>query len=353
MRGLVSVVFTGAMLTSTTVPESEASAAYNAGTTYAANAYVYVGTVGQALAVYKSLQASNTNHTPASSPTWWQSMGNVYAEYAGGTTYALGDIIQVAASHRCYQSLAAGNTGNAVTDTTKWVDYGPTNRWCALDTLRNTQAVQPSPMTYVIAPGVRCNSLFLGGMVANSAEITVTSVTGGGTVYHETVDLNTRVVTNWYQYFFEPFSTRATLVRWDLPPYLDAIITVTLTSTSGSVSLGAIQTGSYEELGTILAPASPGSLNFSSVTRDTYGNATVTQRKGRPTLVCQTKLDSSLMTRVKNFKTATDAMPTVWAGLTDDTDDFFESLAILGLWKKFDPVIRDGFVEVNFELEEI
>ena len=46
-----------------------APALYNAGTTYALGAYVGVaGTLGEIL-IYKSLQASNTANTPASSPT--------------------------------------------------------------------------------------------------------------------------------------------------------------------------------------------------------------------------------------------------------------------------------------------
>lgn len=40
---------------------------YNAATTYAQNDQVYVGSD-----IYYSLQASNLNHDPASSPTWWQ-----------------------------------------------------------------------------------------------------------------------------------------------------------------------------------------------------------------------------------------------------------------------------------------
>lgn len=61
--------------------------AYNAGTTYALGALV----LGSDGIVYESLQASNLNHTPASSPTYWQAVPvlEVFADavlgYARGT----------------------------------------------------------------------------------------------------------------------------------------------------------------------------------------------------------------------------------------------------------------------------
>lgn len=50
--------------------------AYNSGVTYALDDQVNVSS-GGANKTYKSLQASNLNHTPASSPTWWQDLGNL------------------------------------------------------------------------------------------------------------------------------------------------------------------------------------------------------------------------------------------------------------------------------------
>jgi hypothetical protein len=55
---------------------ADATPLYNAGTTYALDAVVRV-----APRLYKSLQAANTGHTPATSPTWWVDNGpdNPYA----------------------------------------------------------------------------------------------------------------------------------------------------------------------------------------------------------------------------------------------------------------------------------
>ena len=54
------------------------SDAWNSYATYDLNAYVTIGT-----SIYKSLQSTNSNHAPASSPTWWQLVTVVYTYNIG------------------------------------------------------------------------------------------------------------------------------------------------------------------------------------------------------------------------------------------------------------------------------
>lgn len=353
MRVIPPVTVTAALLTSSTLIETTPSA-YNAGTTYAAGDLVYVGTVGLALTVYESLQAGNTGHTPASSPSWWEDVGEVYAEYAGGTTYAAGDIVQVAATHLVYESLVGSNLGNAVTDATKWLEIGPTNKWKMFDLLRNTQSTQPGAMTVVLTPGERINSLALFGLVANAVTITVTSVFGGGTVYTRTVDLNEREVFDWYDYFFADFSTQPTVVDFELPPYSDAVITVTITATSGNVSCGGLVIGNYVYLGTTKAAAESDVLNFSSVTRDDFGNSEMVQRRNVPKTNQDVVCDKSRVNSIRAVREALNAVPAVWSGLDDDSHGYFESLFILGYYRRFS--INLAYAEnavISLELEEV
>ncbi len=99
------------------------------------------------------------------------------AVYNAATTYAVGDVVIVAADHRTYQSLQAGNLANTpITSPTWWLDIGASNRWKMFDLLRNTQTEQASPLTVVLTPGLRVNSLALLGLVADS--VTVSVVTG-------------------------------------------------------------------------------------------------------------------------------------------------------------------------------
>lgn len=85
-----------------------APTAYDAGTTYAADAYASVaGTLG-AITIYKSLQAANTGHTPASSPTWWVEVSTTYEEFVRGSTpNELGYRVLDSATNTVYEAVTA------------------------------------------------------------------------------------------------------------------------------------------------------------------------------------------------------------------------------------------------------
>lgn len=351
-RVIPPIAITSSILTSSTVIETT-PAAYAGGTTYAAGDLVYVGTVGQLLTVYQSLQSANTGHTPSSSPTWWANVGTLYAEYNAGTTYAIGNIVQQASSHQVYEALAAGS-GNALSNTTKWLLLGPTNKWAMFDTLRSTSTSAPLSMTIVLTPGMRINACALTNVVADSVMLSATSVVGGGVVYAHTETLSTREVFDWYSYFFEPFTSRKSVVVFDIPPYSDLILTVTLTIASGDVSIGSVDIGSSVDLGPVLVGASPDKLNFSTITRAVDGTATIVSRPSKPNLTVQTWFDYSMLKKVMQVAEYLDAVPAVWVGLEDSADYRFDSMIIRGIYRKFTPTYAEGNrVDLNMELEEI
>lgn len=352
MNVIPPLTITDALLTSSSVFEI-APAAYAGGTTYADGDTASVAGAAGLITVYESLQNANTGHTPASSPDWWVSRGTVYQAYSGAATYALADRVQDNTNHLIYESLAAGNIGNALTDTTKWLEIGPTNKWAMFDMLRNTATSVPSSLTVVITPGERVDSIALLGMVANSAQITVTS--SAVTVFDETVDLNTREVGDWYQYFFEPFSTQPSLARFNLPPFTNAVITVTLTATSGNVECGALVLGMYEYIGDVQCDAQSDVLNFSTVTRDFAGNtAVMVQRRNVPKTIQEIWLAKSRVNRVRALRDALNGTPAVWAGLDDSGDGYFEALLILGFYKKLTINLRHPeHAVISAEIEEI
>ena len=359
MNVIPPLTITAARFTSSTVVDTP-PAEYivgSPGTTYAINETVSVyGALGLR-EVYKSLQNGNQNNTPSSSPTWWRHLCDTYQVYSSGTTYTQGEFVLDDTNHLIYESLISSNLGNALTDTAKWLLIGPSNKWAMFDFLRNTATVAPfeNPITVVITPGVRVDSIALLGLVANSYSITMTSVTGGGTVYTATGSLDTRIVGDWYDYFFEVFSTAKSVVFFNLPPYTDGIITVVITATSGNAECGACVVGSYEYIGDVQYDADADVLNFSSVTRDFAGGTSqMVQRRNVPRTIQQIFLDKTLVNRARALRESLNAVPAVWSGLDDSTDDFFESFIILGFYKRFSINAKDFLLAViSLELEEI
>lgn len=352
MNVIPPLEITDARLTSTTVVDV-APAAYAGGTTYALDATASVAGAAGLITVYKSLQASNTGHTPSSSPTWWVSIGDTYQVYSGAATYALADRVLDSTNHLIYESLIAGNIGQALTDTAKWLLIGPSNAWAMFDLARNTATIVPLSLTAVITPAVRVNSILLSGMVANAATITVTS--GGPTVYSQTYDLNAREVLDWYDYYFAAFATQPSLVEFDLPPYTNAVITITLTATSGNVECGACVIGNYEYIGDVQYEAESDTINFSTVTRDfAGGTSAMIQRRNVPRTVQSIVCAKTRVNRIRALRDALGGAPAAWIGLNDSGDGYFEAMLIVGFYKRFSINLKHpNNAVISLELEEI
>jgi hypothetical protein len=339
------------MLTSSSALESP-PAAYVSGTTYGAGASVSVaGSLG-ALDSYTSLAGGNIGHAPASSPTWWNFSGTTYATYAVGTTYALGVRAQDPASHQLYESLIGGNVGNALTDETKWQAVGENNRWSMFDLLRNTATVVATPLTVVLTPGKRVNSLALLGLEATDIVVTMTSA--GVTVYTHTENLIDRDTRGWSYYYYRDFTTRKSVVLFDLPPYSNGIITITINNVFANVQCGACVIGNYEYVGGVQYGAESDVLNFSKIERDDDGNSVLQAKRNVPKSNQTLWLGKEYVNRARRLRDDLNAVPAVWAGLDDDGQEYFEALLILGIYKRFTINCEmQDFAIITLELEEI
>ncbi len=362
MRATPPVSITPTKVSSSSASEIFAPTEYSAGTTYS---YGDLVSVAADYKIYESLEDGNSGNTPSLSPQVWSQVGVTETAYNSGTTYPLGATCSRA--QRTYESLVADNTDNTPPvwpekETDYWFDVGPTNKYAMFDLNSNTQTVHTSPLTVVFAPGERINTIGLTGMNCNTLQISATSVTGGGTIYPNEntesstgiFDLNTRIVRNGYDYSFEPFSTIASNVIFDVPPFSDIIITVTLTSTTGNVKCGAAIAGTYIYIGDVEYSATADSLNFSTVDRDLYGNATLVPRASFPKTSQTLFLSSIYVNRVMQAKKLLDAKPALWTGLDDATSDWFEMLKILGVWKEFTfSAAGPSHSKITLSLEEI
>lgn len=338
-------VVSEAMLTSTTVPE-EAPAAYSSGTTYADGAQVSVAAAGNALDVYESLEPGNIGHTPASSPLWWRFVGQTYGVYSAGTPYAEGDRVIDVTTHLQYVALAA-STGVALSDASKWKVEGATNRWRALDVLRNTGATAPSPMTYVITPGKRISAVGLSGLLADRFTITVR--VGGVVKWTRTEKLSTRITLSWSDYFFGPFTYRSVAGVFDIPKYAEAEIELTFERDNGDVTVGGIWINDAVYLGELETEPGIDRRSFVTFERDLDGNAILIRRPPKPANTWLLFLPKSRLPRVGPLPAELDGVPCFWSGLEDATDEYFEPTTIIGVFTRF--TITPGHPDVRIDLE--
>lgn len=100
-------------------------------------------------------------------------------EYAATATYGLADRVMnttgSAPTHHIYESLVAGNIGNALTDATKWLDTGPTNKFAMFDQANGTATTGASGITASVAVTGRADGLALIGLDATAVSVTMSA----------------------------------------------------------------------------------------------------------------------------------------------------------------------------------
>lgn len=273
---------------------------------------------------------SSTATEPGSGETAW----------ASGGTYALGVVRIRTATHRKYECIVAvsGSTTPPEDDATHWADAGPTNKFAMLDAEQNTATTLASPLTVVIEPGQRVNALALFGVVADQAVVTVND--GASDIYTNTIDLVSRITRTWSEYFFGAFQYRSSIAVLDIPPVSAPEITVALTRASGDVECQTLVVGNAVDIGSTEMGAESDILDFSRVTRDEFGSATLVRRKNVPTMRINVLADKISVNKIRRLREELAGQPAVFLGLDDSADDYYDATAMLGFFKRFPVVIQ-------------
>ena len=254
----------------------------------------------------------------------------VYAAYNAGTTYAKDAFVDYGT--HIYQSLVNSNTGNTPsTSPTFWVLVGPDNTHAMFDDQISTATTSASPLTVVLATGL-ANSLALFGLVGNQVTVNITDGAGGPNVYSRTVSLDGTFIFDWYQYFFEPYVQVEELVLTDLPPYAAARLTVSLTGPS-TVQIGQLVFGTQYELGDAEYGASVGIIDYSRKDTDEFGTTTFVERAFSKRMTARLMLDTVQISRVQQVLARVRAKPSVWVGVPGDAT--FNPLTVYGYYRDF------------------
>lgn len=236
-----------------------------------------------------------------------------------------------------------------------WEDLRPTNKWAMFDTLRNTATRVASPLTVVITPGTRIDALGLAGVDADTVQVTATSATYGGSVYNSgAINLYTRPVANWYQYFFKLFKFLRARAFFNLPPYSDLVITVTLTRTGGEVSCGALVVGMQGDMGGAKRGAIAEKLNFTKVTRDEWGNATVVKSTNKPAIKVDLYIEKANLDAFNDLEDSLNGEVAFFAGVENSDDGYFQTLQVLGFLRRVTKNLAlPNHVFAQTEIEEV
>ena len=284
-----------------------------------------------------------------------------YAAWNAATSYTVGTkvIRAVSGVHHNYENLIAGVNATlpelATTGVTpRWLDLGADNRWAMFDGVVGTTTSATNSLTVVLAPG-RINSLAL--LQVDASIVTVDLSVSSVSVYSASINLTAgNSVGDWYQYFYEPVYQQDSLVITDLvdaslldiPAYSEGVLTVTLTRTTGTVSIGMLVIGLSAELGTTQYQPTIGIIDYSRKDVDTWGRVVVTpraysKRMNTSCVILKNDIDNTARLLAQYRST-----PLVWVG----AGSIYTSMIVFGFYKDWEISIDNySFGTLSLQVE--
>lgn len=249
------------------------------------------------ITITDAMMSSSTIAEPAAGETAW----------AAGTNYVVGQRCILTATHRVYENLIGGinatSPDQALTGATpRWLDYGPTLKWAAFDSVVNTPSSATTTFTHVILPGF-FNAIAFYGM--NGATLTVSIKTApGGTVFYTYSGSLLEPPIDYYDYYFGTIRGLTKLVLSDILPYANPEVTITVAGT-GTVKAGMIAFGDLRLLigangvGGTQHGASAEPVTYSYINTDVYGRTSIVRRHSATNMratvmIPQSEADSAL-----------------------------------------------------------
>ncbi|EHK64774.1 hypothetical protein [Achromobacter arsenitoxydans] len=253
-----------------------------------------------------------------------------YPAYVPTTDYPVGArVVYQAQVFECVQTPNVGNTPGAAP--LYWALAGPTNRWAMYDSEVSTQTVGDSPLRVVVRPGL-VNSLALLELVGTRVKVIGRDGLGGPILYETERALEGSIVTNWYEYFFEPFSPLSELVLTDLPAYGSLHLDVSILAPGAEVACGAMICGTSYFIGDAEYGGSVGIVDYSRKDTSETGVTTFRRRRFSRRMSTRLWLETARFAAVYRLLSGLRATPCVWIGTDAEA---YGPLTIYGFYKDF------------------
>lgn len=278
---------------------------------------------------------------------------NAEAEYSAATTYPLGAKVQIAASHRLYESLIADNLNNSPADNpAKWLDLGATNAYSLLDEFTHTATENPESISIKLAVD-RIDHVVLMGVVGSTLDLKLWSADGLTLLWSESVNL---VYTNrdimgirtWRQYFFNPPARLYNdLYRQINVLAYTSVLEITIGYPGNTAKCTKVLVGQAVDLGMTLYGVEVGILDFSKKVTDSYGRTYLKQGAYAKRNTLQVDVDNALVDAVYQRLILLRGIACAWL---NDNDTGYQCLQVYGFYRDFG-VILEGYNESLCRLE--
>lgn len=225
----------------------------------------------------------------------------------------------------------------ALLEVPTWLDSGKVNPLRMFDGKLDSITTSSSDLSIVISPQTVVSGIAFFNVDASSIQITMTDPVDGLVFDSGLISMiDNSGINNWFEFYNAPYIERSNLVSLSLPAYIDASIEVTISSVSGSVSIGEIVVGRVLNIGISQFGTSVGILDFSEKEQDQFGNFNIIERKFSKRADYDVKIPTNTVSGVQRTLSKFRATPVVWVGDVDR-----EETIIYGYYKSFDIVLSN------------
>ncbi|MBC7861139.1 MAG: hypothetical protein H7Z39_20645 [Burkholderiaceae bacterium] len=252
--------------------------------------------------------------------------------YLPGGVYALGQIVE--SGNLLYESMVAANSGNPLTDSTKWLLRGASNRYKMFDAFNNTQTTNPESIVVSLNPVLIANGFFIGGADADSFTVTVTDAIDG-VVFSETQSLiQSNSASSFFNWCFKRIARRTAAVLLTLPMYAGATITISIDKPGGIAKCGMCVVGPIVDIGLSTYGISTDIKDFSTTQFNADGTSKTVERDFAKRMSIEVQLENDVIDVVQETLAAYRQRPVVWVGVVRH-----KSTIVYGKYSSFKNVI--------------
>lgn len=276
---------------------------------------------------------------------------NDYAEWASGTTYALGDrvIYTVSGAHSVYESVLGSNTNHnpSTDDGTYWIYVSKTNRWKMFDNSNTSQTVKADDIKVDISYASRPNCVFFSNVEAQFITVIMYD-SNNNVVFEQTTKMYEDTgVASYFSWFTNQVKRRKELFIYPLPPLANCRISAIIDNNGEDAKCGTMLVGSAETIGLTELGASVGIQDYSVKQRNDFGDYQILERAFNKRGQFNIFVDNNVIDRLQNTLSSVRATATLYVGTSK-----YSSTQIYGFYRDFDIVIAyNNYSLVTIEIE--
>lgn len=271
---------------------------------------------------------------------------NADADYAPATAYADGD--KATFAQRIWLSLQAANTGHepgASGSEAWWSDAGPSNKWAMFDDEVQTVTTRANNITVTVSP-LNADSIAL--LNVQAGEVTVTSVYDGSEVFREVRSLwDSTIIADWADYFFNQPEFRSEAIFLGLPSVPGQAVTISIDFLGNTAQCGKAVLGKEVEVGLEKVGINRSGVDYSNVTFDEFGKASITRRAYVRKVDTQTLINNGELDRITRRLDALASVPVVVLS----GQPRFDSTVVYGLMSYSVDVALYSYSYVSFSVK--